>query len=132
MTPFHYAAEGNPEIVQLLIKAGTDNINARNSIGETPLHIAIAYGNKNGRQAQLEIVRLMLKEGRADPNIFGMNAKTPLLSATMISRPDLVSLLLQYGAKPNMISPEDPSPLHHAIANHELEIASAPNKKRAG
>jgi ankyrin repeat protein len=56
-TPLHKAAEANEyDIVTLLVSAGAD-LNARNKLGQTPLHIS--FRKKNG-----EISRYLLSHGR--------------------------------------------------------------------
>lgn len=122
MTPFHYAASyGLAKNIQLLMNAGTKNINACNSLGWTPLQTAIDCSNS---QAAFKIMQLLLEEGHANPNTISMHGTTPLFYATDHGRPDLVRLLLQHGAKPNMGMSGEKSPLHHAIAHHQFEIAS--------
>jgi ankyrin repeat protein len=54
--PIHKACEkGNREIVEILIRAGTD-LNARNKVGQTPLHICV-------RQKNTELARVVIMAG---------------------------------------------------------------------
>lgn len=60
-TPLHSAVyEGNQELIQLLLKKKAD-IDAKNSIGDTPLHMAVA-------RCEVAIVRLLLDAG-ANPHV---------------------------------------------------------------
>jgi ankyrin repeat protein len=69
-TPLHkacYNANGE-EVVRLLIAAKVD-VNARNTAGDTPLHIALAHGYTT-------IVNILIQEGHANihiPNSAGMS-----------------------------------------------------------
>ena len=80
-------------VAEFLIKAGVD-INRADSMGFTPLHIAVQKGN-------IKLTKMLLKNG-ADINAkdnFGNNA---IRSSKLTAPVDLFELLLEYGADPSM------------------------------
>jgi ankyrin repeat protein len=90
------AAQGDKEIVELLLKAGApvNNVTERPEVGNlTPLCNAIWAGNT-------EIVELLCKAG-ADCNvtIFGRDYKTLFEYAKKHSDKKIIELLVKYGAK---------------------------------
>lgn len=69
---FHTNAENNPSektITQILIESKGIELNAQNTVGQTPLHVACARGNWN-------VVRLLLNAG-ANPDIADKRGFTP-------------------------------------------------------
>ncbi|HEV2209860.1 MAG TPA: ankyrin repeat domain-containing protein [Verrucomicrobiae bacterium] len=108
LTPLHVVAQvGSQDIAKLLIAHGAE-VNARTTWGATPLALAV--------QRQNVPVAQSLLAAKADPNITfeaqGLH-ESPLYEATRAhdERPaavqgnpnlDLVALLLQYGADPNL------------------------------
>lgn len=135
----------NPEIIQFFIDKGL-NINAKNSLGETPLFSAL-------RHSCYETVQLFL-DNFADVNIRNDNNKSILshfyrqyhplveniikcgyiidsryendmtdLHFTVINKNiQLTEFLLQNGWNPNALSKSGYSPLTIAITNEDLEI----------
>ena len=90
----HDAVEkGNVEAIKQHLAAGTD-VNARDSIGETPLFYAAVDGHK-------EIAELLIAEG-ADVNVRGKIRTTPLQAAAMFSHKEIVELLIDAGADVNV------------------------------
>ena len=90
----HDAVEkGNVEAIKQHLAAGTD-VNARDSIGETPLFYAAVDGHK-------EIAELLIAEG-ADVNAKGKIRTTPLQAAAMFSHKEIVELLIDAGADVNV------------------------------
>jgi ankyrin repeat protein len=83
---------GDREVVEVLIRHGVD-VNAHGSVfnGGTALHIAAAGGH-------FELVRRLLEMG-ADPNgVAGRARQTPLQSAFLVGRSDIIDLLRGAGA----------------------------------
>ena len=95
------------ETVKLLIKAGT-NPNIAVSWGASHLHIA-------AREGHLEVMRLLIKEAGANPNVaHEVDRRTPLRFAAENGDTDSVRLLLEAGADPNLTDDSGISPLHMA------------------
>lgn len=70
------------------------NINARDSLSQTPLYLASIGGFAS-------IVELLLEEG-ARSNVLISGRRTALYKAGGNGRGDVVELLLRYGADPNL------------------------------
>jgi hypothetical protein len=94
-TALHLAAAfGTPATVSALLAAGASvEAVSQNPQKNQPLHAALALG-KNA-----EIVRLLLEHG-APVNAVQAGGFTPLFSAAIADRKDLVELLLVHGADP--------------------------------
>jgi len=95
-TALHLAAAfGTPAAVSTLLAAGArvDTV-SRNPQQNQPLHAALALG-KN-----MESVRLLLEHG-APVNAAQAGGFTPMFSAAIADRRDLLELLLAHGAEPH-------------------------------
>lgn len=91
--------------IQAMIKDSPDLINARNSDGLTPLHLAIL-------RAQAVVAKFLLASG-ADVNVRANN-ETPLHMAARLGHKSLVELLLNNGADVNAGKTSSDTPLHQA------------------
>ena len=163
-TPLHCAADwnNNPEILQVLIDAGA-RINARNTKQITPLHNAAQFNKTTGvlgalikanadvnattdvgasplmlsaSHDNLEACRELLTAG-AHPNQKGNDGYTALYWAVKYGSREVVSLLLEYGADPQVMSteiaaPKDlrfPEPISTETRNEIPELVIRQNKK---
>lgn len=150
-TPLSIATKcNNLEIVNLLLEKGaTANVKCGSGIWKTPLYIAIEKGcleiakvllvnnadtnfqeSSHGWTAlqfaamhnKLDEVKLLL-EHNTDPNFIGWSGKAPLHSAVAEKHVEIVQILLQNGADPNIESHGDYlRPLHYAAEADHLEI----------
>ena len=77
-------------VVKCMIKEGV-NLNARNSQGDLPIHIATQWGD-------VGLVKLMLENG-ADSNMRDSLGKTPLQTAIFWKRKEVEALLREHGAR---------------------------------
>ena len=98
-TPLHTTASlGDLEMVQVLLEYKAD-INARNDIGETPLHLPHHQysGHPNVEPSMPKVARLLLEHG-ADVNALRNDHSTPLHVAAGYGRADVVCVLLEHSA----------------------------------
>ncbi|CAN0276436.1 unnamed protein product, partial [Laminaria digitata] len=87
--------------------------------GERALHVA-------ARSGKVEIVGLLLKRARADPNVTDNTGSTPLMETcrSLNVRVEVVRLLLEAGADPTLARIEDNwTPLHAAAVNGRVGLA---------
>jgi cytohesin len=108
------AIEGDIEAVKQFIAAGTD-VNAKNPLSGTPLHLAARYDFK-------EISELLIDKG-ADLNAKDNIGWTPLHFATVLDHKEIVELLIAAGADVNAKNKEGRTPLNWAINLEETETA---------
>ncbi|RFU24961.1 hypothetical protein B7463_g11382, partial [Scytalidium lignicola] len=92
-------------IVQFLVEKGVD-VNVGCEGFGFPLHLAALAGSET-------LVKLLL-EKEADVNAAGGYSETALFAAIEGNHPDIVSLLLQYGAHTDHLHQDFGSPLHFA------------------
>lgn len=98
------------DIVNLLIKNGVQ-IDGKNSVtGETPLFSAVSKGNV--------VISEILLKNKANPNIPNIDGNYPLHQATAHSL-EMMSLLLKYGADPNVCDKYGFTVLHAILLNME-------------
>ena len=107
-TALHQAAlYGKLEMVRLLVRLGA-NVNARDAYGGyTPLHLAAAHA---GRQIVIEMCVLLLAAG-AEVDARTQWGTTPLFSAAVSGRSDLVEFLMRQGAELDVRDTQGRTPL---------------------
>lgn len=84
------------------------NVRDKSYDGLSPLHAAVQNGN-------VEIARFLLERG-AKVNIRDFEKRTPLMMLDEDATPEMLQLLLSFGAKPKLIDKEGNNALHHAAA----------------
>jgi ankyrin repeat protein len=97
------------EVKARLIMRAKINSRDKSSNGMTALHAAVENGN-------IEMVQFLL-DNRAKINIRDNDKRTPLMMLDDDATPELLELLLRYGAKPKLLDKEKNSALHHLIEN---------------
>ena len=93
---------GNGEIVRHLLEKGADANMKCLGMEQTPLHLA-------AREAQYEIITILIEEGNADINLqdgFGDSA-LHLLSQHSSDREEIIAYLLKMGADPTLKNKDD-------------------------
>ncbi|RAO70059.1 uncharacterized protein BHQ10_006071 [Talaromyces amestolkiae] len=133
---------------KILIENGAD-VNAKNSILDTPLHTTVNRGHLNRARAliengadinvkinqhlgsplhlaiqseHLDIAKVLIENG-ADLNAKNSNLDTPLHLAIQREHLDIAKFLIESGADINVKNRYFGSPLHLAIQNGHLDIA---------
>lgn len=116
-TPAYLAAECNhTDTLQLLVAHGAA-VNAANSYGETPLHVACLYGHSAA-------VRILL-EARADVHAQSTDGfgNMPAHLAACNGHVECLQLLLDYRADPQGRDGRGRTPLTRAVGGHQLDTA---------
>ena len=87
MPPLHWAArDGNKEIVETILHVGSATVHARNTLRQTPLHLAAFFGHK-------DLCAWLLDNG-AKINSKADGDATPLHGAAQKGHRDVVELLI--------------------------------------
>ena len=68
-------------------------------------------------------IKWLITDCSINPNIQDVDGSTPLHIATRYGHPDVVELLLEYGADPNVKDNKGKTPLHIAAINNHVEVA---------
>jgi ankyrin repeat protein len=116
ITPLYIAAqEGHTDVVRVLLKSDTIDVNKKDAKGRSPLTIAAICGRK-------DVIELLLKDKRTNPNIQTELKSTPLWYAAEVGNKEIVRDLLKHKADPNLCETALDSPLYNAGINGHFEI----------
>jgi ankyrin len=124
LTPLHqvfedpYIYKDGVDIVQLLAERGRADVNARNNVLETPLHLA-------SHRQRPKSVRMLLDHG-ANVNAENSQGRTPLhraLEGSYVSKDGIgvIQLLVEHGADVNILDKGLITALHLASHRQHLE-----------
>lgn len=102
------------KVAELLLERGAD-VNAADTLFNTPLHLAALVDNQ-------EVVKLLIERG-ADVNARNNRGWTPLHIAAYWNRKDIAKLLLENGANPTVGDSSGKTPKDAAIEAGNEEIA---------
>ena len=104
---------GNIEAVKQHLASGV-NVNAKGSVGWTPLHKAAKEGHK-------EVAELLITKG-ADVNAKDNNGETPLHLAASEGHKEIAKLLIEKGADLNAKNVVGMTPLHYATTKEIADL----------
>ncbi|WP_353272555.1 ankyrin repeat domain-containing protein [Wolbachia endosymbiont (group A) of Urophora cardui] len=125
-TPLHCAADNDNklDISRAILNRNAD-IEARTNVGETPLHIANAYG-------QLKIIELLIDKG-ASLEAKTNDGLTPLHVAIQhnSATPEIIEFLLNKGVNIEAKTKDDWTPLHYAVFKDRLDIVKVLSSRGA-
>ena len=100
--PLHLAVRRkDPWAVEMLLEKGAD-VNKPNGAGATPLALAVGSGGVNMTDNQKEVAASLLSRGAHVNEQIGASQNTALHGAIMQGQKDMVDLLLQYSANPEI------------------------------
>ncbi|OTA55111.1 ankyrin, partial [Hypoxylon sp. EC38] len=117
MTPLHrcQSSHGGIKAAEVILERLPELINRPDDSGCTALYMACEKGNDR-------MVEFLLS-AKADPNIKGLNGRTPLIAAVMVNpvstetshKEHIIKLLLQHGADPIVPDAEGVTALTAAV-----------------
>ena len=111
----YVSEEVGVQLISLLLKNSQIEINKRDSIGYTALHIACWYGTS-------KCAKTLIEDDRIDINVTGNDDETPLYRAVSRSQLNTVKVLLSSSdIDPNILS-KGKTPLHRAHEKGDKEI----------
>lgn len=111
----HVAAISNqPKNVSLLLRNGA-NVHAIAEGGITPITLACMVGHA-------EIVRVLIEEGNANPNVRDWSQGTPLHAAAINGHLEVTRVLLEHGADPWLSETTGWTPLNAAAIKRHEEV----------
>ncbi|ELT99631.1 hypothetical protein CAPTEDRAFT_39776, partial [Capitella teleta] len=111
----------NVRMVKFLLNKGLE-IDAREILGKTPLHMAIS--DSSNETTLIMIVEVLVTNG-ANVDTSDHDGDTPLHVASIKKYLSIVNYLLGNGADPNAINNEGNTPYHYAIWNEQKQLADS-------
>jgi ankyrin repeat protein len=120
LTPMEAAVQyGDTEVIYMLVKAGA-NLDARNSKGESLLHIAIAHKN--------EAIILYMATLMPDLNCRDDMGRTALHFAVNNTSKKVITEMIRLGCDPNLLDNNGNSLLHNCTTENAIHaLFEAPN-----
>ncbi|XP_071645479.1 nuclear factor NF-kappa-B p110 subunit isoform X1 [Temnothorax longispinosus] len=107
-----------PNKVKDIIK---NSLKDRTTYGDTPLHCALRYGQKDNVKRILMFLSTLHSDAEELVNIQNSSGKSPLHYAISQDQPEVTRALLMLGADPNITDHYGQMPLHRAVKFPEAE-----------
>nr|XP_036854161.1 ankyrin repeat domain-containing protein 26-like [Manis javanica] len=112
----HKAANlGKVAKVQQVLLLGKNDLNDRDKMNRTALHLACANGHA-------EVVTLLV-ERKCQLNLYDNENRTALIKAVQCQQEECATILLEHGANPNLTDIDGNTALHYAAIGQNLSIA---------
>ncbi|XP_054569427.1 POTE ankyrin domain family member B-like [Eptesicus fuscus] len=108
------ARDDNQWRMELILLLGISDVDKRDKISRTALHVASAFGRPR-------MVRLLIQRG-CDINLGDVENKSALIQALYHRNVACANALLDSGANPNIVDIDGNTALHHAVRGHNLAI----------
>ncbi|MDD3468851.1 MAG: ankyrin repeat domain-containing protein [Thermoguttaceae bacterium] len=124
-TPFYEAVQngsksGDTTVARMLLEVGADPHLIENGSGESPLHIAIR--ESNGKEHNTNMVKFLLELGLERDVREEEHGETPLFYAVIFNYIEVVKMLLDAGADPNILNIYGETPLDWAEHQNFSEL----------
>ena len=115
---FYAISHGDVHLIDLLIENHVD-IEVRDSIGDTPLHLAVQH-----EKFANELTHCLLKtnDGKKLIDVAAADGMKPILLATINRQSETFLTLIEYGADPNALDSEERNALHLACKSNSMKI----------
>ncbi|XP_011867191.1 PREDICTED: nuclear factor NF-kappa-B p100 subunit isoform X2 [Vollenhovia emeryi] len=97
------------------------SLNDRTTYGDSPLHCALRYGQKDNVKRILILMSTLNTDAEELVNIRNSSGKTPLHYAASQDQPQVTKALLTLGADPNIADIYGQMPLHKAVKSPEAK-----------
>ena len=107
--------KGYKDVIEALLTSKAE-VNARNSMGQTPLHMAALAGDNS-------VLQLLLAS-KAKVNAKDKSGSTPLHCAALGDEKDVAESLLGSGAEVNAKNDKGATPLHWAVEEENEQVAA--------
>ena len=109
LTVLHCAAQnGHSNIVRYLLKVHRNiDLNIKDHWGKVPLHLAASRGHA-------EVVNLLIRDPRTEQDICDAAWRTSLHASALFRHLNIVTVLLENGAKIDSVDNQGRTPLHYA------------------
>jgi kinesin family protein 3/17 len=115
-TALHYATSKLAfECCQVLLEHCPQLVNATDSKGRSPLHLAVTA------KGSIEIVQLLLSVEEIDVNMADKQKTTAVHWAVVGNRPDMLDVLVKFGAKTTLADAKKMQPIHYALQRQHTE-----------
>lgn len=98
---------------------------------QRPLALARALRAALNAEKPGDSVRTLLEDCGADPNVL-VDGRPLLWEASLFGAVEKMSLLLEYGADPKLVTPDKRTPLHEVAAIHQHYYWKTPERLRVG